>query len=50
VKLPTKYKKTVEMILTTKAITRHNSTKASKPLGMKNLASETSLWDEKSYQ
>jgi hypothetical protein len=48
VKLPSKYKKSVDLILTSKGLNRHKSSKASKRLGTKNLAGETSLWDEKS--
>jgi hypothetical protein len=50
VKLPSKYKKSVDLILTSKGLNRHKSSKASKRLGMKNLAGETVLWDEKSYR
>jgi hypothetical protein len=40
--------KSVDLIFTSKGLNRHKSSKASKRLGMKNLAGETSLWDEKS--
>jgi hypothetical protein len=48
VKLPLKYKNLVDLILISKGLNRHKSSKASKRLGMKNLAGETVLWDEKS--
>jgi hypothetical protein len=48
VKLPSKYKNLVDLILTSKGLNRHESLKASKRLGMKNLADKTVLWDEKS--
>jgi hypothetical protein len=41
VKLPSKYKKSVDLILTSKGLNRHKSSKASKRLGMKNLVDET---------
>jgi hypothetical protein len=50
VKLPSKYKKSVDLILTSKGLNRHKSSKASKRLGTKNLTSETSLWDEKLHR
>jgi hypothetical protein len=50
VKLSSKYKNLVDLILTSKGSNRHKSSKASKRLGMKNLAGETSPWDEKSCQ
>jgi hypothetical protein len=43
VKLSSKYKNLVDLILTSKGLNRHKSSKASKRLGMKNLASETSM-------
>jgi hypothetical protein len=48
VKLPSKYKNLVDLILISKGLNRHKSSKASKRLGTKNLTSETVLWDEKS--
>jgi hypothetical protein len=43
-----KIQKSVDLILISKGLNRHKSSKASKRLGTKNLTSETSLWDEKS--
>jgi hypothetical protein len=43
-----KIKNLVDLILISKGLNRHKPSKASKRLGMKNLASETVLWDEKS--
>jgi hypothetical protein len=48
VKLSSKYRNLVDLILTSKGLNRHKSLKASKRLGMKNLADKNVLWDEKS--
>jgi hypothetical protein len=47
VKLPSKYKNLVDLILTSKGLNRHKSSKASKRLGMKNLFGETSIQIQK---
>jgi hypothetical protein len=47
VKLPSKYKNLVDLILTSKSLNRHKSSKASKRLGMKNLFDETSIQIQK---
>jgi hypothetical protein len=47
VKLPSKYKNLVDLILTSKGLNRHESLKASKRLGMKNLFDETSIQIQK---
>jgi hypothetical protein len=41
VKFPSKYKKPVDLTLTSKDLNRNKSSKASKRLGMKNLVDET---------
>jgi hypothetical protein len=50
VKLLSKYKNLVDLILVSKGLNRHKSSKASKRLGTKNRTSETSLWDEKLHR
>jgi hypothetical protein len=47
VKLPLKYKNLVDLILISKGLNRHKSSKASKRLGMKNLFGETSIQIQK---
>jgi hypothetical protein len=47
VKLPSKYKNLVDLILTSKGSNRHKSSKASKRLGTKNLTGETSIQVQK---
>jgi hypothetical protein len=48
VKLPSKHKNLVDLILTSKGLNRHKPSKASKRLGTKNLTGETSIQIQKS--